>query len=71
LCCAANHHSIGTGIGENSLCFLWRIDIAIGDHGQGHRVFDRADRVIFHWASILALTGAAVNGDCLDTGGFR
>ena len=65
---AADHYAVGTGCGDYLFRFFRRVDVAVGKYRDRYPCLYRADRVVFGGPVITALSGSAVNGDCLDSG---
>src|SRR6056300_498969 len=64
---AADHQCVRARVTEDMLRALRRIDIAIGNNGDSHCLFDCGDGVVFHCALEAALTGSPMDGEKLNT----
>ncbi|MNZ14672.1 hypothetical protein D3C78_316010 [compost metagenome] len=67
---STDQQGIDAGGIEDLSGFLWRIDIAIGEDRNGHRLLDRRDGVVLGFAGVQVGAGPAVDGQGLDTGLF-
>ena len=65
-----DHDAIGAGREQHLLGFLWRGDVAIGNHRNADLRFDHGDGLVFGVAHILVGTGTTVNRDGTDAAVF-
>ena len=71
LCSTANHQPAGAGVVQYLRRFPGRINIAVGENGDGNSTTDLSDGVVFSLAVAPVGTRSAMNRKSGNTGVFR